>query len=287
MLIVGVCLVACAERRANAPPKAPTPPVAVSGEMVIETAHVRLVTTLPDNELRRDLPALLDQSVASFIALSPLVPEPVIEVRFYTSEAAWREAVQAHARKRLGRPLSLGSGLSRAAVTIEGTSFLFDIGGRDALRLAAHEAWHAYAYRAFDHKLPLWLDEALACRAEGFYWDTGTQTAMLRPAANPTRRAQLRRLLDAGRLGSLEEHLRMDPGKLTNDRRALDDYYARAWLLGLTLSEPSLEPRVSVALDRAKRGALGGGGDSVARTLGITTAELEANWRHLARTLGD
>lgn len=287
MLIASLLLTACTERRGDAPPTAAAPAVTVSGETVIETAHVRLVTTLPEGELRRDLPALLEQCVASFIELSPPGAEPVIEVRFYTSETHWREAVQAYARARIGRPLTLGSGLSRAAVTIEGTCFLFDIGGRDALRLAAHEAWHAYAHRAFGRGLPLWLDEALACRAEGFYWDANHQSAILRPSANPTRRDQVRRMTDAGRLGSLEEHLRMDPKTLTDDRRALDEYYARAWLLGLALSEPSMEPRVSLALDRARRGATLGTGDTVARTLGITAAELEATWRHLARTLAD
>lgn len=286
LVIVAAALAACAARRDSAPPSVESPPAVAGIESVIETPHVRLVTTLGEGDLRRDLAPLLEQCVASFIAMTPGGREPVIEVRFFDTESAWRGAVQAHARRRLGRTLPLGSGLSRAAVTIEGTSFLFDIGGADALRLAAHEAWHAYAYRALESPLPLWLDEALACRAEGFYWDTTAQTAILRASANPTRRAHVRRLLDAGRLGSLEDHLRADPTKLTDSRRALDDYYARAWILGVVLDDARLADSLADTLGRAARGTLPEStGNRVGLTLGITAVELETMWRTKAREI--
>lgn len=287
---------ACAGPHETAPPAAPgsgpQSPASFSFDdglaARLELDHVVLHTTPPADELDRRVAALLEQSVRSFIDLVPGGPEPVIEVHFFASESAWREAVQAHAQRRLGQLLPLGSGLRRAGVTIEGTGFLFDIGGEDALRLAAHEAWHAYAFHAFDPPLPLWLDEALACRAEGFYWPPDAAEPFLGAAANPSRRAHARNMVAAGRLGTLEAHLRADPAKLTHDRRAIDDYYARAWMLGLALDDPGLADRLAFALQRAARGTLPErNGDGVALILGVTPVELEARWREVGLTLGE
>lgn len=211
---------------------------------------------------------------------------PTIEVYAFETEGAWTRAVQDFAVQRTGQPLPLGSGLTRAAVTIDGVSFIYDIGGPDALRLAAHEAWHAFSYQAFESRLPIWLEEALACRAEGLYWEHRANRPLLRATANPSRRQRLGDIMEGGRLGSLATHLRQNPTDLTSDGRVIDDYYARAWVLGVLLEDPGLARLLADALDRAARGRLPAtSGSSVSDILGVEVSELDRQWRQTARDL--
>jgi hypothetical protein len=257
-------------------------PVVDSGDQADATEHVRLYAPSASGQMRGDLLRVLDTSTRRFVALIPGGPEPVIEVYLFESEAAWRTAVSA----RLPAGVHLGRGMSRGAVTIGGASYLFDIGGHDALRLAAHEAWHAWVQRALHSRLPLWLDEAFATRAEGLYLPPGEGEPIFDARANPTRRTHLRRLLASGRLGSLEDHLGSDPAQLTDSVRALDDYYARAWVLGLLLEASDLAPRVSEGLEWGVFGTLTGGVDApLVAVLGVTADDLDSRWKRLAYEL--
>jgi len=253
-----------------------------AGRQETASEHVRLIAPSASVVFRAQLLRVLEASTRRFATQIPGGPEPVIEVHLYESESAWREAVAA----RLPAGMHLGRGMRRGALTIGGVSYLFDIGGHDALRLAAHEAWHAWAQRGLHDRLPLWLDEALATRAEGLYLPPGGGNLIFDPGANPTRRSHLRRLIDSGRLGSLADYLHSDPARLTDSAHALNEYYARAWVFGLLLGERDFRPRLGRALDRASRGTLMGGGDATIQTiLGGTAEVLDPRWRRLAHEL--
>jgi hypothetical protein len=272
-------LAACSGRRE--PPAGGLEQAAAERVIITRTEHVYLYAPSASSTLHRQLARVLEASTRRFTAQVPGGSEPFIKVRLYESEYAWRQAVA----ERLPAGVHLGRGMSRGAVTIGGDSYLFDIGGSDALRLAAHEAWHAWAQLALS-RLPVWLDEALATRAEGFYLPPGGGDVIFDSRANPTRRSHLRRLTGAGNLGSLEEYLGSDPAQLTDDARALDDFYARAWVFGLLLEDADLADRLSSALERAARGMLAGGSDApLPVVLGVTGGDLDSRWRRLAHEL--
>jgi len=272
-------LAACSGRRE--PPVGGLEQAAAERVILTRTEHVYLYAPSASSVFRAQLLRVLEASTQQFSAQVPGGPEPVIKVHLYESESAWRQAVA----ERLPAGVHLGRGMSRGAVTIGGDSYLFDIGGSDAFRLAAHEAWHAWAQLALS-RLPVWLDEALATRAEGFYFSPRVGDVIFDLRANPTRRSHLRRLVGAGNLGSLEDYLGSDPAQLTDDARALDDFYARAWVFGLLLEDADLADRLSVALERAARDTLTGGADApLPAILGVTGGELDDRWRRLAHEL--
>ncbi len=287
VLVLALGLVACASSReqpgtGDGRLDSASAALVDTGGPVSGSEHVRLYAPSVSGQMRGDLLRVLEASTRRFAALVPGGPEPVIEVYLFESESAWRQAVSA----RLPAGVVLGRGMSRGAATMGGVSYLFDIGGSDALRLAAHEAWHAWAQRALRSRLPVWLDEALATRAEGFYLPPGGGEPIFDSCANPTRRSHLRRLLASGRLGSLEGHLSSDPARLTDDPRALDDYYARAWVLGLLLEDADLAERVSGALERGVFGMPSGGADApLVAAAGVSTDDLDPRWKRLAYEL--
>ncbi len=291
MLLLGACAGSSSvpsDRRATIESQTSATPssVRIRNSKTFTSDHVRLTTSLPDGPLRDRLKIVLEESVRSFGQHVIGGDAITIEVYALRSESDWQRAVQDYARQRTGQRVPLGSGLSRAAVTIDGVSFIYDIGGPDALRLAAHEAWHAFSHQALQSRLPVWLEEALACQAEGLYWDERTNRPLFRATANPSRRGLLRQILEDNRLGSLESHLRQDPTELTNNGRAIDDYYARAWVLGVLLDDPPHTQALTDALARAARGMLPATPrSSVPGILGISVEELDRQWRMMARQL--
>ena len=64
-------------------------------------------------------------------------------------------------------------------------------------------------------------------------WEGAAPT--LSYTSNPARAAHLRRLIDERRLGTLAMHMEHGPVELSGDAALLDDYYARAWCLGIML----------------------------------------------------
>ncbi|KAA0215154.1 MAG: hypothetical protein DYG94_09810 [Leptolyngbya sp. PLA3] len=199
----------------------------VSGRLYV-TPRVRLFTNISSRSLRTRLPLVLEYTISGFSRFWPgPLPDVELEVVVYDSLESWRGAVH----DRFG--VEPGEGLERGAATARGVSLLHDIGEDATLILAAHEVWHAYAQRVLVHPLPVALDEAIACAAEGMRWEGAAPT--LSYTSNPARAAHLRRLIDERRLGTLAMHMEHGPVELSGDAALLDDYYARAWCLGIML----------------------------------------------------
>lgn len=215
------------ESRALVRMEAPWSGGGIDGRLYV-TPRVRLFTNLSSRSLRTRLPIVLEHTISGFARFWPgPLPDVELEVVVYDSFDQWRQAVEA----RFG--VEPGEGLARGAATARGVSLLHDIGEEATLRLAAHEVWHAYAQRVLVRPLPIPIDEAIACAAEGMRWDAAAPTLSF--VSNPAREAHLRRLIDEGRLGTLASHMNQLPHDLSADAALLDDYYARAWCLGLML----------------------------------------------------
>ncbi|GAB4383801.1 MAG: hypothetical protein Kow0022_04530 [Phycisphaerales bacterium] len=266
-----------------------------SNGVVMRTPRIRIFTNVPPGVLRSRLPATLEYTLAGIDRFWPghPDPEPELEAVVYASLSEWRQAVA----RRFG--IEPGEGLNYGAATSRGIALLHDIGPDGTLRLAAHEIWHAYAQRVLQSPLPTAMDEAIACYVEGLRWEPDADGPMLSPASNPIRRQHLALLASRGRLGSLAEHLAADPHDLAHSAAGLDDYYARAWNLGLLLldsGDVGLKKGVQRLLEDARTGTLDSaahvaGGEMLAwlseRYFNRSPAEMEEIWlRSAMRAIG-
>ncbi|MCL4222329.1 MAG: hypothetical protein KJZ65_13270 [Phycisphaerales bacterium] len=261
----------------------------VDGRLYV-TPRVRLFTNVSSRSLRTRLPIVLEHTISGFSRFWPGPPPDVeIEVVVYDSFEQWRQAVEV----RFG--VQPGEGLGRGAATSRGVSLLHDIGEEGTLRLAAHEVWHAYAQRVLVRPLPVAIDEAIACAVEGMRWEAAVPT--LSYGSNPARAVHLRRLLEEGRLGTLAAHMGDGPHEMSDDAARLDDYYARAWCLGVMLLD-SNDVRLDHGFERlvtdarmGRRSLEGAGsGGALLEQLGVRYFEqrpedLEILWQRTAHRL--
>lgn len=266
-----------------------------AGGRVLRTPRVRLFTTLEDGPLLERLPVTLEHTITGFGRFWPDAPEldHSLDVIVYASVEQWRRAVRDRFAIEPGRALDSG------AATSGGVSLLHDIGDELTLRLAAHELWHAYKQTTIGRGFPTAIDEAIACYVEGMRWDGASMAPVLSPWSNPVRQRRLRALVRDGRLGSLAEHLAGNPHELVDSAEQLDDYYARAWALGLTLlasDDVQLREGVARMLGDARRGVHLRGmlqsepdswDDLCGRYFQQRLEELDIKWRIVAHRLAD
>lgn len=261
----------------------------VDGRLYV-TPRVRLFTNVSSRSLRMRLPIALEHTISGFSRFWPgALPDVELEVVVYDTFDQWRQAVE----DRFG--VQPGEGLGRGAATSRGVSLLHDIGEEATLRLAAHEVWHAYAQRVLVRPLPVPIDEAIACAVEGMRWEHAAPTLSF--VSNPARAAHLRRLIAEGRLGTLAGHMGEGPHELSDDAALLNDYYARAWCLGVMLldfSDVAMDRGVErlIAEARVGRQAIDApvSGEALLEQLGFGYFErrpedLEDLWRRTARRL--
>lgn len=221
--------------------------------VAIRTPRVRLFTNVENQEMRDKLPIVLEHTIAGFERFWPDCPDPdpELEVVVYADIDQWRVAV----KRRFG--IETGDGFRYGAGTLGGVSLLHDIGLDWTLRLAAHEIWHAYGQRVLKTPLPVAIDEALSCYAEGMRWEQGAEAPALAPRNSPMRRMNLGALVAGGGLGMLADHFADSPHDLINTMFGMDHYYARGWCLSIMLldsGDAMLKSGVARLLEDARRG---------------------------------
>lgn len=221
--------------------------------VAIRTPRVRLFTNVQNVELRDKLPIVLEHSISGFDRFWPNCPDPdpELEVVVYAEFEQWRAAV----KKRIG--IDAGIGLRYGAGTSGGVSLLHDIELDWTLRLAAHEIWHGYGQRVLKTPLPVAIDEALSCYAEGMRWEAGAAAPALVPRNSPTRSMNISALFRADMLGSLSDHFATSPHDYVDTMSGMDHYYARAWCLSIMLldsGDATLKRGVARLLEDARRG---------------------------------
>jgi len=197
------------------------------------TPGATIRTTISDRQLLIRIPAFVELSqIHARTALTTLPPttDPV-DTYFLGSRRQWETMTKKLLKDRAGVYLSI----ERGGFSVGTTGVYYDLGPRDSFTIAAHEGWHQYAHSVMIDRLPVWLDEGIACYLEGFRWDEiSPDTPRFLPWANLERYDQLRKAHAAGSLMSLHTLVSNRPQDLmATDKggaRVLT-YYAQHWAL--------------------------------------------------------
>ncbi len=211
--------------------------IGVQGQR-IETPNFEIYTTLENDRLRTFLPrfyeAALDEYMTEFGQLPP-PPNPLTSYIF-GDRRQWMN------KTRMMLPEMSGSfeTLGRGGYTVNSIAVLYDIDkyqwDQDTLALAAHEGWHQYAQKTFEHQLPPWLDEGIATIFEGFRFRRGD--LRFSPSLNRERRYRLREAVRTDTLIPLQQLIDSDPHEaLAEGKSSLLTYYAQVWALARYLNE--------------------------------------------------
>lgn len=223
------------------------------------TPSVELRTTTTDRRLLTRLPPFLELAQANRLRMvTPLRrPEAPLETYVLGSRSEW-EAMTRRLLGDLARPYLR---IERGGYSAQGRGIFYDLGPRDTFVMAAHEGWHQLVQSSFADALPVWLDEGLACYAEGFRWrpDDPDRPEFL-PWANEERYDQLRKAAAAGTLLPLGQLVNARPQDLIDTDRGGDPaltYYAQCWALVHFLVESDAGAR-RTGLERLLRDAQDG-----------------------------
>ena len=197
------------------------------------TPSTTIRTTITDRQMLIRIPAFVELSqIHARTALTALPPaaEPV-DTYFLGSRSQWATMTKALLKDRAGVYLSI----ERGGFSVGTTGVYYDLGPRDSFTIAAHEGWHQYAHSVMIDRLPVWLDEGIACYLEGFRWDDiNPDTPRFLPWANLERYDQLRNAHASGSLMSLHTLISNRPQDLMatdqGGARVLT-YYAQHWAL--------------------------------------------------------
>jgi len=190
-------------------------------------------TTITDRQMLIRIPAFVELAqIHARTALTTLpAPSEPVNTYFLGSRSQWATMTKRLLKDRAGVYLAI----ERGGFSVGTTGVYYDLGPRDSFTIAAHEGWHQYAHSVMIDKLPVWLDEGIACYLEGFRWDE-VEPDMPRflPWANLERYDQLRKAHANGSLMSLHTLVSNRPQDLmATDKgggRVLT-YYAQHWAL--------------------------------------------------------
>lgn len=227
----------------------------------ITTPHYRVFLTQTEPAFLGRLPVFLESALQHYrvVATGPASPLPLEisgERRLNTFVFRTRAEWERWTRQTLGESAEAFLQIRRGGFAWGGTAALFDIGAADTMAIAAHEGWHQFTQRTFAQPLPTWLEESIATLCEGQRWIGGGDVAVqFDPSDNPIRREQLRRLVQAGQLRSVQRLVLEVPAYLASESSAAaTDYYAQVWALGLMLRE---DTALSTCVHDAAAGRLG------------------------------
>ena len=223
---------------------------------IIRTPHYRIYTTEHNPIFIDRLPGFLEASLTHYrIAITPLPPP---RLRLDTFLMDTRPQWVLVARQLLGADGDQLTQIQRGGFATRGIGVFYDIGVFDTLAVAAHEGWHQYTQRAFNDRLPVWLEEGLATYMEGHKWD-GAEPIFL-PWANIERFDQLRKAAAAGDLLSLADLLATSPHDIPPTAGdSLVTYYAQIWALVHFLDAGAnrrYQPALRAIVSDAARGQL-------------------------------
>jgi len=197
------------------------------------TPGATIRTTITDRQMLIRIPAFVELSqihARTALTTLPASTEPV-DTYFLGSRRQWEAMTKKLLKDRAGVYLSI----ERGGFSVGTTGVYYDLGPRDSFTIAAHEGWHQYAHSLMIDRLPVWLDEGIACYLEGFRWDEiSPDTPRFLPWANLERYDQLRKAHAASSLMSLHTLVSNRPQDLMatdkGGNRVLT-YYAQHWAL--------------------------------------------------------
>lgn len=207
------------------------------------TPNAIIRTTSSDRKILDRLPAFVELSILHYQSDLVRLPRPAktIETYFFDSRAQWAAMTNALMGERAPVYLSI----ERGGYSAQHIGVFFDLGPRDSFVIAAHEGWHQYAHSTFAGRMPVWLDEGVACVMEGFRWDEQfPDHPRFMPWANTERFDQLRDAFNARSLMPIHTLLTLRPQDLIeagtrsgSTQPAALVYYAQVWALVQFLGE--------------------------------------------------
>jgi len=209
---------------------------------LLTTPNYRIFTTETGPLVLDRVPAFLELAMAQYSSALADLPEPGatrgdrLETYILASRRQWELLTRQLTGDRATTYLKLKAG----GFAERGRALLFNIGARHTFSVAAHEGWHQYTQRVFEHPLPIWLEEGVAAYMEGYRWNPDAPARpIFLPWANVERFDRLRELVADDRIMPLDELLASRPQDLlsiySNDE--VLDFYAQVWALTHFLSE--------------------------------------------------
>lgn len=203
---------------------------------ILVTDHFRLHTTIADGPALRELPILMEGALRHYTsALGPLpMPDEPMRSSIFAKRSEWAS----HTRRKMPREADTYLAIGRGGYTTDGESVLFDIGRDDTFTIAVHEGWHQYTQTVFKDRLPVWLEEGIACWMEGVRFRRDSVSPSFLPWRNFERYGELRDAERAGRLVPFAELVKSTPQEaLGKGKGTLLTYYAQVWALVHFLNE--------------------------------------------------
>jgi len=215
-------------------------------------------TTLSDRAMLVRLPAFIELAQVHARSLVVTLPEPPERVTAYMlgSRAEWETMT----RRLLGDRADVYLAIERGGYSVGAVGVFRDIGPKDSFTIAAHEGWHQLARSVLIDPIPTWLDEGLACYAEGFRWDArDPDLPEFLPWANLERFDQLRGAHARGSLMPLRTLVSSRPEDLMRTDRGGErvlTYYAQLWALVHFFRESGFSTGLARTITLAHEGRL-------------------------------
>jgi len=227
------------------------------------TRHYRILTTLQDPLIMRQVPVFLESAFRSYSEVigEQIHPDKKLLVYLFNNRQQW-EDFSSYWTKELA-PVYLK--VKAGAYYYKGACVAYHIGRMPNFSVLAHEGWHQFADEICRYRMPAWLDEGLATNFEAFKWEKGRVT--FTPRYNGSRLMALRQTMAHDRLFRLVDLLRLDAGRVlshsvndpdsANADPAVAAYYAQVYALVRFLREEKYGQRLEDFRRMVKDGYLG------------------------------
>ena len=214
------------------------------------TRHYRILTTLQDPLIMRQVPVFLESAFRSYseVVGEKIHPDKKLLVYLFNTREQWEDFSSFWTRELAPVYLKVKAG----AYYFKGACVAYHIGRMPNFSVLAHEGWHQFADETCQYRLPAWLDEGLATNFEAFQWEKGQVT--FSPRYNGSRLMALRQTMAHDGLFRLVDLLRLDAGRVlshsTNDPDnpnadpGVAAYYAQVYALVRFLREENYGQRL-------------------------------------------
>ncbi|MFK7759311.1 MAG: DUF1570 domain-containing protein [Phycisphaerales bacterium] len=197
------------------------------------TPGATIRTTITDRRMLIRIPAFVELAQIHGRTALTTLPAPIepVDTFFLGSRKQWETMTTKLLRERAGVYLAI----ERGGFSVGTTGVYYDLGPRDSFTIASHEGWHQYAHSVMIDRLPVWLDEGIACYLEGFKWDeVQPDTPRFMPWSNLERFDQLRKAHSGQRLMPMHTLVSNRPQDLMATDKGGDrvlTYYAQMWAM--------------------------------------------------------
>ncbi len=201
----------------------------------LTTDHYVIHTTLADDYLVDEFPALMERAFEYYQTLVPSGKRPDSRMPIYLF--ARRVEWEYFTRRLTGRRAPVFLKIRNGGYSHEGVTVIQYVAHQTTFPILAHEGLHQYLYHYVNPSVPAWLNEGLAVVCEGQRW-TSSGLERFDASYNPGRRNQLAESYFKDRLFPLRTLLETNAGRVVNETsKTIATYYGQVWMLTQFLRE--------------------------------------------------